>query len=162
MIWENVRPNLSFIVEKKIGNLHNEWKFHYPLYQRIGKNMFSTRKNIILNPLGILLMLRNFWPQERPWIFMSTSWSLTQADHMRNESTSSASLCTLNTDFMMNRVNGITFLLRSEVTLGMHLSSGGWFCCKSKLMTWSCRNQFYFNEFLKLLKMVFVPSSWII
>ena len=146
MIWENVRPNLSFIVEKKIGNLHSEWNlFHYLPYQRIGKNMFSTRKNTILNPLGILLILRNFGPQERPWIFISTIWCLTQADHMRNESTSSTSLCTLNNDFMMNRVNGITFLLWSEVTLGMHLSSGGWFYCKSKLMTWSYRNKFYFN-----------------
>ena len=49
-------------------------------YQRIGKNMFSIGKTGILKPLEILRLPKNFWPLERPWIFIWTIWCFTQAD----------------------------------------------------------------------------------
>ena len=59
MNWENVCPNLTFTVEKKMGNSHkrgwshfkvniNDWNIPFPkilrIYQWIGKNIFHWEK----------------------------------------------------------------------------------------------------------------------
>ena len=39
------------------------------MWKWIGKNKFSIGKNEILNPLGILCIPKNIWPEERPcWL----------------------------------------------------------------------------------------------
>ena len=70
MNWENLCPNLSFSIEKKMGNLHNEmnneWDIPFPqvsgFYQWVGRNLFSIEKKVILNPFKILRKPQNFWP----------------------------------------------------------------------------------------------------
>ena len=78
--------------------------------------MFSIGKNGILSSMQILRLPQNCWPYERSCIFTLTFWCFTQADMWSEK----------NIKYKFTFYNEELILLRSERTLGMHLSARGW------------------------------------
>ena len=114
-------------------------------YQRIRKNMFSTgnfehtenyvhttESLALWKTLNIYIHYLIFYPRRQ-----HVKWK-----HVKHK-------LTFNNDFMMNWELNLSFIFSVwlEITLACNYLVVGDFICRSKLMSSSCRKEFYLNEF---------------